>query len=200
MDNVGEWIKGHMTLVLLLVGGLAVGVIFLKKAPATTGTTAQPQADLSGLAVDANGHPIVYRDVADTFINITKTIGAQTIGSYNTDTNPAQPVASAPSPAPTTPSAPVEHPIEAIIRTKDSSSTVAAYDASHPGIPIRASASATAPVVGYLPFGSSVALSGDQVTAAGSNFAGKNASKGSTSWLQTSQGYVSGYDVTGFLN
>src|SRR2546430_13501919 len=76
--NTWEWIKEHSTLVLLLVGGLLVGILFLKKTPPQVAISPLAGADLSGLAMDASGHPIVYRAVSDTFI--TENIS----GSYNT--------------------------------------------------------------------------------------------------------------------
>jgi hypothetical protein len=72
---------------------------------------------MSGLATDGNGNPIVYRDVADEFVNVTK-------DSYNGSTpggssdspivnhNPTLPGPSASPGTPATPSSPAEHPIE----------------------------------------------------------------------------------------
>lgn len=116
--NTWEWIQEHSTLVLLLVGGILVGIIFLKKQPQVATSTASP-ADLSGLATDASGNPIVYRAVSDTFI--TENIS----GSYNAATSAANAPASVGSTSvgsttgsttttTTTDnhSAPIEHPIE----------------------------------------------------------------------------------------
>jgi hypothetical protein len=189
MDNFLEWMREHTTLVLLLIGGLAVGVIFLKKSPQGATTAAAPQADLSGLATDSSGNHLVYRDVADTFINISKVQG-----SYNT--NPAMPVPSAPPPPPTNPAAPVEHPIEAFIRAQNNSPLTSAYDAAHPqGIPIRSTPGGA--ITGYAPYGSEIDLTSSTATKGASNFADKT---GSTAWLQTSQGFISAYDLTGYLN
>lgn len=116
--NTWEWIQEHSTLVLLLVGGILVGIIFLKKQPQVATSTASP-ADLSGLATDASGHPIVYRAVSDTFI--TENIS----GSYNAATSAANAPASIGSTSVGTVtgstttttttdnhSSPIEHPIE----------------------------------------------------------------------------------------
>ena len=115
--NTWEWIKEHSTLVLLLVGGLLVGILFLKKTPPQVAISPLAGADLSGLAMDASGHPIVYRAVSDTFI--TENIS----GSYNTAAQDAtqnvgtavnSPTTTSTSTTTTTDnhSTPIEHPIE----------------------------------------------------------------------------------------
>src|SRR2546429_1381523 len=142
--NTWEWIKEHSTLVLLLVGGLLVGILFLKKTPPQVAISPLAGADLSGLAMDASGHPIVYRAVSDTFI--TENIS----GSYNTAAQDAtQNVATAVnSPTTTTTStdnhsAPIEHPIEPVpsvgyIRTRFNSDVTKAYDTQWAqGVPLR---------------------------------------------------------------
>ncbi len=113
--NTWEWIQEHSTLVLLLVGGLLVGILFLKKTPPQTATPTTAGADLSGLAMDASGHPIVYRAVSDTFI--TENVS----GSYNSAAQDATQSVGTAVNSPTTTSttttidnhsAPIEHPIE----------------------------------------------------------------------------------------
>lgn len=110
MTNFMEWVKAHAGILLVVVLGLAAGFIFLKKpAPASGSNTST--AGMSGLATDANGNPIVYRDVADQFINVNKTIGSYN-GTPVVSPNPTQPGPSASPGTPATPSSPNEHPIE----------------------------------------------------------------------------------------
>jgi hypothetical protein len=101
--------KAHTGILLVVVLGLVAGFIFLKKPAPATGTTST--AGMSGLATDASGNPIVYRDVADEFVNINKTIGSYN-GTPTVSHNPSQPGPSAPPGTPATPSSPNEHPIE----------------------------------------------------------------------------------------
>lgn len=107
MDNFIAWIKAHSGLLLVVVTGLLVGIIFLRKQPPASSNTST--AGMSGLQRDANGNPIVYRDVADEFVNVVK-------DSYNgtpvVSSNPTQPGPSATPGIPATPSSPGEHPIE----------------------------------------------------------------------------------------
>jgi len=116
--NTWEWIQEHGLLVTLLIGGVLVGIVFLKKQPQVATSTASP-ADLSGLTTDASGHPIVYRAVSDTFV--TENIS----GSYNAATSAANAPASIGSTSVGTTtgstttttttdnhSSPIEHPIE----------------------------------------------------------------------------------------
>lgn len=120
--NTWEWIQEHSTLVLLVAGGLLVGIFFLKKTPPQAATVPMSSADLSGLATDGSGHPIVYRDVADTFVtenisgsynsatsaaNAPASVGSTTVGSTSN-------VATQTSTTTTTDnhSTPIEHPIE----------------------------------------------------------------------------------------
>src|SRR5712672_3222296 len=118
--NTWEWIQEHSGLVLLLVGGLLVGVLFLKKISPQAAPSTAP-ADLSGLATDASGHPIVYRAVSDTFI--TENIS----GSYNSAAQDATQSVGTAVNSPTTTStstststttdnhsSPIEHPIEPV--------------------------------------------------------------------------------------
>lgn len=161
---------------MVLVGILVAvfGAFFLKKNSATTTTTAATTAmDTSGLAKDANGNPILYRDTTDTFINTVS-------GSYNTTTNPTV----------------TEHPIEptsqtAYVRTRYSSPSTKAYDDKNPGgVPIRATPDGK--ITRLQPFGTSIQIEGTAVSG-GTNF--KN---GSSQWIQVaSGGYISAYDVTG---
>jgi hypothetical protein len=110
-NNVWEWIQSHGTLVLLGVVAIVVGIMFLKKQPPTAVSGVSP-ADLSGLTTDANGNPIVYRAVSDTFV--TENIS----GSYNSataaDNAPASIGATTVNSTSTTDnhSSPIEHPIE----------------------------------------------------------------------------------------
>lgn len=109
MDNIVNWVKTHTGILLVVVLGLVAGFIFLKKPAPASGSTST--AGMSGLATDANGNPIVYRDVADQFINVNKTIGSYN-GTPTMSHNPTQPGPSAPPGVPATPSSPPEHPIE----------------------------------------------------------------------------------------
>jgi hypothetical protein len=188
--GISAWIQQHMTLVLLLIGGLVVGVLFLKKTtPGASSTAQSAQADLSGLATDANGRPIVYRDVADTFINISKNSTTTTTNSNNT-----MPVPSAPSAPPSSPAGPIEHPIEAIVRSRFNSPLTAHYDTGQPrGVPLRSSPGGA--ITGYAPYGSQVELKSGSETSGVSNL---DKTTGSTEWFVTSNGaYISAYDLTG---
>jgi len=197
------WVQNHLILVSVVVIGLVLGLLFIKKPTTGTSTSASttPQADLSGLQRDANGNPIVYRDVADTFVNISKVI----TDSYNTATstttsqvnsNNTMPVPSAPSPAPQTPADPVEHPIEAFVRSRFNSPLTQHYDQGQPaGIPIRSTPGG--PIIGYAPYGSELELKNSNSTSGPSNL---SKTTGSTQWLQTSKGYISAYDITGTIN
>jgi len=110
VGNILEWIKGHTGILLVVVTGLLLGALFLKKQPPASSTT-NSTAGMSGLATDANGNPIVYRDVADEFVNVNKTIGSYN-GTPVVSHNPTQPGPSASPGVPATPSSPNEHPIE----------------------------------------------------------------------------------------
>lgn len=65
------WFKAHSTIIFIVVVGLVAGVAFLKRNPSSGGTATPSSIDTTGLQRDANGVPIIYRDVADTFINIS---------------------------------------------------------------------------------------------------------------------------------
>ena len=86
------WINTHPTAALVgaLVLALAVGAFFINRKQPATSTDGAASGDLSGLAKDANGNPIVYRDVSDTFqvTNINEGSFNQTTTSTTT-TNPA---------------------------------------------------------------------------------------------------------------
>lgn len=178
--GVFGWIREHPTMVL--VGALVVvfGAFFLKSKNTTTPTTTA--GDTSGLQTNSSGNPIIYRDVADTFIN-------ETIGSNNTTTNTTTgPV----YPPPTA----IQYPIEptsntAYIRSKNATPSEVAYDTNHTGIPIRDTPDGK--VVRYQTFGTSISIAGAAV--AGKSNLPKN---GSTQWLPvTGGGYVSAFDITG---
>lgn len=88
------WIQAHPMLIALFAVVAVFGIFFLKKNTNTntSGTASGAQADLSGLATDANGNHIVYEHAADTFINVNKTIGSYNspvTSSATTTTNPA---------------------------------------------------------------------------------------------------------------
>jgi hypothetical protein len=172
------WIKKNSTLLAVVVGAVLLGVMFLKKPSQASVVSATPVGDYSGLQKDANGNPIVYRDVADSYVTISD--------SYNTTTQQA-PV--------------VEQPIHdeiGIVRTRYNSNVTAGYDKQHSeGIPIRDSAGNTGKVIGNLAYGSTVNLTGKPVAGA-SNFAGTNNGAGSTTWVPVQGGYVSAYDLTGY--
>jgi len=115
MDNFIQWLKNHAGVVLVVVIGLVIGLVFLKKPAPTTSSTST--AGTSGLQSDANGSAIVYRDVADEFVNVNQSYGNQTYSGEFHDSpiinhNPTQPGPSAPPGTPASPSSPGEHPIE----------------------------------------------------------------------------------------
>jgi len=114
-NTIIEWIKGHSTVIFIVVVGVLIGVMFLKKQSTTTAIPTST-VDTSGLQTDSSGNPIIYRDVADTFLTVNHPSNAVT-------PNDTQPVASAPSQPSTDPSAPIEHPIEPTSSSNSSSST-----------------------------------------------------------------------------
>lgn len=176
-SGIIAWIRQNSMMILVVVVGLVLGIVFLGKRDTGGGSTASggTQADLSGLATDASGRPIVYRDTANTSINISKVEG-----SYNFN-------------EPTTPE---ENPIEqVIIRPRYANTTVTGYDKNHPeGIPVRATPGGQQ--VGVVAFGSLVNLTGAPTTG-GSNLPGTQAGSGSNVWFPVAGGYVSAYDLTG---
>jgi hypothetical protein len=178
MDNAMEWIREHSTTVLVVVIGLVIAVVFIKR-PSGGGTSNSSGGDLSGLATDpTTGAKIIYRDVADTFINSTSIEGSNNAVNGNV----TQPVASAPSGS-------IEHPIEGTVRSFNS---LPSYDTKHPeGVPIRATPGGS--VVGSIEYGTAVNILGKPVSA-GSNFA---TGGGSNVWIPVAGGYVSAYDITG---
>lgn len=106
-----SWLQQHPMIIGLFVVVAIFGIIFLKKnnttSTSTTGTTAA--GDYSGLATDANGNPIIYRNVADEFVNVTKISGSYNSPVTSTSTSTATTTTNPPA---TNPAAPVEHPIE----------------------------------------------------------------------------------------
>jgi hypothetical protein len=181
------WIESHPTLLLLIIGVAAFGVFFLKQqsAASTAATTATTTpVDTSGLTLDANGNPIEYRDVADTFITTSTT------GSNNTTTNDTYPI------EPTTPTTSV-----AYVRGRYSNAQVSGYDKANPGgVPIRSSASGSATVLRLQAYGSAVTITSAAVTGASNLTTSASGSivTGSASWLPVAGGgYISAYDVTG---
>lgn len=179
MDDAMGWIREHSTTVLVVVVGLLIAVVFIKKPSGGGTASTSSSGDLSGLATDpATGAKIIYRDVADTFINSTSIEG----NNNALNGNITQPVASAPSNS-------VEHPVEATVRSFNS---LPAYDSRHPeGVPIRKTPGGA--VVGSIAYGTAVDVTGKPVNA-GSNFA---TGGGSNVWIPVSGGYVSAYDITG---
>src|SRR5438046_6578208 len=89
-SGMGTRFKTHATTITIVAIGIVAGIAFLKKPQAqNNGVPLSATGDYSGLARDDQGRPIIYRDVADTFVNYYKTEG-----SYNTVApNPTQPVA-----------------------------------------------------------------------------------------------------------
>jgi len=98
--GVGGWFKKNSTVLAIVVGGVLLGVVFLKKpANADSSGTTPPTGDWSGVEVDPYGNRVIYRDTGSQFINVSVE-------------NPTQPTASAPVTVNVDNSAPVEHPIE----------------------------------------------------------------------------------------
>jgi len=193
-SGMGAWFKTHSTTITIVAIGIVGGIAFLKKPQAqNNGVPLSATGDYSGLARDDQGRPIIYRDVADTFINYYKTEG-----SYNTVApNPTQPVASAPVTVNVNPASPVEHPIEHVgfIRTRFNSGVTKAYDtANTQGVPLRATPGGKQ--IGFVSYGSQISLTG-QPTSSTSNFAGSSVSadKGSQLWFPVQGGWISGYDL-----
>lgn len=62
-----------------------------------------------------------------------------------------------------------------------------AFDQSNPGVPIRSSPNQTATLLGYLPFGASINVTGAAITG------GLN--EGNTLWYPVQGGYISAYDL-----
>lgn len=73
------------------------------------------------------------------------------------------------------------------------------FDTEHPqGVPIRATPSPTASIIGYAPFGSELGITGHVVTGE-NNELGAAPGVGSTLWYPVNGGYVSSYDFTNVL-
>lgn len=98
--GIGGWFKKNSTMLAIVVGGILLGVVFLKK-PANDGSSSavSPSGDWSGIEVDPYGNRVIYRDTGSQFINVSVE-------------NPTQPTASAPVTVNVSPSAPIEDPVE----------------------------------------------------------------------------------------
>lgn len=110
INSAWEWVQAHGAIVLLVIVGLVVGVVFLKKQPPPAAVSGVSPADLSGLTTDANGNPIVYRAVSDTFV--TENISGSFNAATSADNAPASIGATTVNSTTSTHSAPIEHPIE----------------------------------------------------------------------------------------
>lgn len=198
-ERVMEWFKTHSTVIFLVVIGVVGGVAFLKKNNASNSDMAPVSSmDTTGLQTDSNGVPIIYRDVADTFINIA-------IGSVTP--NDTQPVASAPPPPS---SSHTEHPIEppppsSSHSSGSSSGTTTIKIATirqrvgtsgdPRGVPIRSGTNGTASITGWQAYGSKTVINSGPVNGGNNNPV--SGGSGSTQWYSVPGGYLSAYDVSG---
>ena len=86
------------------------------------------------------------------------------------------------------------NPVEATVRTAQSSGTTSQYDLKHTGVPIRTAAGGSGSIKGYAPFGSGIEVVGAPIVGT-SNFP-SNGQTGSDLWYPVAGGgYVSGYDL-----
>lgn len=110
--GIGDWINTHPGASVAIAAGLAilVGGFFLKPKP-VTGEPVTP-GDLSGLATDAAGNHIIYRDVADQFIttSIVESTTNSISGSYNTSTSTSTTTTNPPPPPVVNPPGGNEYP------------------------------------------------------------------------------------------
>lgn len=186
----GAWFKRNSTTITIVAIGIVAGIAFLKKPQNSASQTAST-GDFSGLAVDDQGRPIIYRDVSDTFIN-------EYINSNNTTLpNPTQPVATAPVTINVNPASPVEHPIEntAYVRSRYSIPSVKTYDEKvASGVPLRDTPGGRE--IGQIPYGVQIKVL-EGPTSGGSNLPGTTA--GSAIWFKVTgggkTGWVSKFDL-----
>lgn len=76
-ENIGSgglpsWLKSHASELLIVVVGLILAVVFIKRPASSTSTggTTTSKGDLSGLQTDpTTGAKIIYRNTGDTIIN-----------------------------------------------------------------------------------------------------------------------------------
>mgnify|MGYP003622966047 CR=1 FL=1 len=182
MGGIVAWIQQHTALAVVVVLGLIIGIAFIRKqTPGATSAATTSTGDYSGLATDASGNKLVYVPVTDTFYN-----SSTVTGSYNSH-DPAAPIEH--------PIAPPATPLLAIVRAKGNSTLTGKYDAKNPqGIPIRATPDGK--VISYAPYGSQLALANKNITTGATNLPG---GAGSDQWFSANGGFVSAYDLTGFV-
>jgi hypothetical protein len=127
-------------------------------------------------------------------INSTSATSPGNSFSPATSTVPLDTIITTQSGVPTLPVAtnnpqPVTVQMTGIVRPKATSGPDVHWDNTHPGVPIRLHPSGSSPIVSYVMWNSPVTLVGTSLNGA------LNEKGGSTSWYQTTNGYISAWDI-----